>query len=209
MERVNLSIEIQPNNIGVRRANVRGNLQVANLIATIQDKFNLDGNFELRLRGQGYSLNPNAPLDQVGVGEGAELVCTRLVEATGTLEAIRQGNRLRFSKKFRRVALIEESRRIEYDLVWQPAIVGRKDRKNPSNNRLLSVDLEDAENSPSVSRHHAAITEQGGQFYIESVNERNLTILNGSKIRPGAKHPLPTGSVVQVGNLTLTFEAVS
>jgi hypothetical protein len=208
MERLNLTIEIQPNSIGARRANVRGNLQVANLITTIQDKFNLDGTFELRLKGDRQTLPGAAGLNQVGVVDGSVLVCSRLVEDTGIQDAIRMGERHRFSKKFRRVFLQEETRRIEYELYWQPAIIGRKDRKSPFNNRLLAADLEDAEESPSVSRHHTAITESDGQFYIESLNERNLTILNGSKIRPGTRHPLPTGSAVQVGNLTLIFQSI-
>jgi FHA domain len=208
MERLNVTIEVLSNNVGPKRANVRGTMLVSSLIANVQDKFNLDGRFDLFLKGNRQPLNPEADLSECGVVEGSLLACARLREDTGTLDAIRQGVRLRFSKKFRRVSVLEESNRIEYDLLWYPAIIGRKDQANPSNNRLLAVDLGEAEESTSVSRHHACITEQGGSFFIESVNDRNLTIVNGTKIRPGTKYPLPAGAVIQVGNLSLTFNLV-
>jgi hypothetical protein len=207
MARLNVIIEVQ--SIGPKRANVRSSLLVGNLVASVKDKFNLDGNFDLYLKGQRQPLNPAAELEDSGVIEGSVLACVPLREDTGTLDAIRQGTRQRFSKKFRRAYVIEESKRLEYDLLWFPAIIGRKDRANPSNNRLLAVDLEEAEESASVSRHHACITEKEGSFYVESLNDRNLTILNGTKIRPGAKHPLPAGAVIQVGNLKLVFNLVA
>lgn len=207
MGRLNVTIEIQ--SIGPKRANVRGSLQVGNLVASVKDKFNLDGNFDLYRQGERRPLHPAAELEESGVAEGGVLACVRLREDTGTLEAIRQGVRQRFSKKFRRVYVIEESKRLEYDLLWSPAVIGRKDRSNPSNNRLVAVDFEEAEESASVSRHHACITEKDGSFYVESVNERNLTILNGTKIRPGTKHPLSAGAVIQVGNLKLVFNLVA
>lgn len=207
MGRLNVTVEIQ--SVGPKRANIRSTLVVSNLIASIQDKFNLDGRFEVYRKGEKAALDPAAQLEEIGVEEGSVLVCARLREDTGTTDAIRQGVRQRFSKKFRRVYVTEESNRIEYDLLWTPGVIGRKDSSNPSNNRLLAVDLEDAEETPSVSRHHAAITEAGGSFFIESINERNLTILSGQKIRPGTKHPLPAGAVIQVGNLSLTFNLVA
>jgi len=207
MGRLNITIEIK--NIGSKRANVRSSLQVGNLVASIKDKFNLDGNYALYRKGERQLLDPTAELEASGIVEGTVLGCLRKDEDTGTKDAIRLGVRQRFSKKFRRVSLSEESKRLEYDLLWSPAIIGRKDRSNPSNNRLLAVDLEEAEESASVSRHHACITEANGSFYIESVNEKNLTILNGTKIRPGTKHPLPAGAVIQVGNLKLVFNLVA
>ncbi len=207
MDRLTVTIEIQ--NIGPKRANVRGTMFVSSLVSTIQDKFNLDGNFELRLKNQRQPLNPQSELDQAGVAEGAVLVCSRIMEATGTVDAIKRGVRERFSKKFRRVYLLEERNRIEFDIFWHPAIIGRKDRANPSNNKLIVADMEDIEETPSVSRHHACLTEKDGSFFIESINELNLTLVSGAKIRPGVKHPLPPGALIQVGNISLTFNVIS
>jgi hypothetical protein len=47
MNRLNLTLDIKPNSIGQRAVNVRSSLTVANLIATIQDKFNIDGELML------------------------------------------------------------------------------------------------------------------------------------------------------------------
>jgi hypothetical protein len=117
MDRINVTIDIQPNKVGPKRANLRSSLVVTNLISNIQDKYNLDGTFELRVKGTRQPLNPEAPLDQLGIGEGTVLVCTQIVEATGTVEAIRRGVRERLSKKFKRVYIVEERNRIEYDIL--------------------------------------------------------------------------------------------
>ena len=97
----------------------------------------------------------------------------------------------------------------EYDLAWQPAIIGRKDHRNPSNNKLLAVDLEDAEDLPTVSRHHACITLREGSFFIETIQARNPTFLDETRLKPGIKYPLAAGSVIQIGRLTLTLFIIS
>ena len=209
MDRLNVTIEIPIDNIGARRANVRANMLVSSLIANVKDKFNLDGNFEMRVKNVRQALGSQSELAEAGVAEGSVLICAPLLESTGTLEAIRRGARERLSKKFRRVYVQEGTNRIEYDLLWQPAIIGRKDRQNPSNNKLLVIDLEDIEETASVSRHHACITEKDGTFFIESINAQNLTLLNGTKIRPGVKHPVAPGALIQVGNISLTFNIIS
>jgi hypothetical protein len=209
MERMNLTIDVRANNIGPRRVNLRSNLVVANLIATIQDKFNLDGNFELRLEHTRQPLPLGLELDDAGVEDGAVLVCAPVVEVSGTLDAIQRGTRQRLTPGFKRVYLQEERTLAEYDVPFHPAIIGRRDHRDPSKNRLLVVDLEDAEESATVSRHHAAITEQGGSFFLESINENNPTFLNDQRLRRGVKHALPAGSRIRVGRVTLTFYSIS
>ncbi len=48
MDRLNLTLDIRANEVGSKEVNVRSSLVVANLLAEIQDKFNLDGTLELR-----------------------------------------------------------------------------------------------------------------------------------------------------------------
>jgi hypothetical protein len=208
VDRVNLTLDIQANGIGVRRVNVRGSLQVATLVATIKDKFNLDGIYSLRMQGSRTALPVDSALDQLGVPEGASLQVVRIVESTGIMDAIARGVRQPFSKRFSRVYLREQRTLSEYDLRWHPAIIGRRDVRNPSNNRLLAVDLEDLETLPSVSRHHAAITEQGGSFYIETVQDRNPTLLDGVKMRTSERYALPPGTLIKVGNIALSFQVI-
>ena len=64
MERMTVTLDIQANNIGQKPVNLRSSLVVANLIATIKDKFNLDGNYVLRLEHDRYELPEDVPLDQ-------------------------------------------------------------------------------------------------------------------------------------------------
>ena len=205
MDRLHLTLEVRAGNIGTKRVNVRASLTVGNLIAAIKDKFNLDGEFRLSPAGAAEPLPPETPLDQAGVHDDSTLVCVPVTEATGTLDAIRTGERHEFSKAYKRVWLAESSTLAEYDLAWQPAVIGRKDHRNPMNNRLLAVDLDTAEELPTVSRHHACITEKRGQFLLEDIQGRNPVYLDGTRIRQGTQHPLTAGQSIQVGRVRLTF----
>ena len=208
MDRLNLKLDIQANGIGSKRVNVRSSLQVGTLVATIKDKFNLDGNYMLRVPGSHTGLPVEAALDQLGVLDGASLVCARIVESTGTVDAIARGVRQPFSKRFTRVYLREQRTLSEFDLRWQPAVIGRRDVNNPSNNRMLAADLEDMEEVPSVSRHHGAITEKDGSFYIEAVQERNPLLMDGVRLSYGEKYPLQPGAVLKLGNVSLSFQLI-
>ena len=208
MSRLNLTLEIESNAIGAKRVNVRSSLMAANLIAAIKDKFNLDGNYELRLKTPPRPLALESALDQAGIGEGATLVCAHVAEATGTLDDIQRGARKAFSKTFKRVWLVENRSLTEYELAWQPAIIGRRDHRNPTQNRLLAADLEGLEELPTVSRHHACLTERGGQFFIEDIQGRNPVYLDGQRMRPGTPYPLSAGNIVQVGRVWLTFNVI-
>jgi hypothetical protein len=209
MDRLTLTLDIRANDIGQKQVNVRSNLVVANFIAEIQDKFNIDGTLGLNLEGVEESLSLQSSLDQTGVMDGSTLVCERLMEETGTLDSIERGVREPFEEDFKRVYLHEQRTRTEYDLIWQPAIIGRKDHRNPSNNRLLAVDLEDVEDLPTVSRHHACITLHEGSFFIETIQARNPTLLDGTRLKRGIKYPLAAGSVIQVGRVSLTLFIIS
>src|SRR3972149_12006927 len=105
MDRRNLTLDIKAANIGAKRVNVRSSLTVENLTATSKDKFNLDGEFRLTRQGASEPLAAEAPLDHAGVEEDSTLLCVRVTEATGTLDAIRGGERHGFSKAFKRVWL--------------------------------------------------------------------------------------------------------
>ena len=205
MDRMTVTLDIHANNIGQKPVNLRSSLVVANLIATIKDKYNLDGNFVLRVDGERYELPQDLPLDQTSAHEGSVLVFEPVVEETGTLDAIQRGVRHRLSKGFKRVYLQETRFLSEFDLVWQPAVIGRRDTRNPSKNRLLAVDLDELEEDATVSRHHACITEQNGSFFIESINSRNPTFLNDARLRMGVRYSLPPGARIQVGRMNLLF----
>jgi hypothetical protein len=209
MERMNLTLDIRANEIGPKRVNLRSSLVVGSLIATVKDKYNLDGPLELRLPDSPGALPGESSLDQAGVTDGGSLICAPVLEASHTLDVIERGQRLVLGTTYKRVYLQEELKRIEFEIAWQPAIIGRKHQTDPSQNRLLAVDLDGVEATPTVSRHHACLTETGGSFFIESVNENNPTYLGNIRLAPASKYPLTAGDRIRVGRLTLTFGVVS
>lgn len=209
MDRLTLTVDIRPSKIGKAKVNIRSNMTVANFIAAIQDKYNLDGQLELQMKGADGPLDLAEAIDKIPVEDGAELICKRVLQDTGTRDAIQRGVREPFDDQFKRVYVTESSTLTEYDLTWQPAIVGRKDHRNPSNNRLLAVDLEGTEDLPTVSRHHACITMREGTFYIEQIQEHNPTYVDETRLDEGVKYPLPAGSTIRLGALTLTFYVIT
>jgi pSer/pThr/pTyr-binding forkhead associated (FHA) protein len=114
-----------------------------------------------------------------------------------------------FSANFKRIYLQEERRLAEFDLTWQPAIIGRRDQRDPSKNKLLAAPLDELEESNTVSRHHACITEKSGAFFIEALNSENATYLEGQRLRVGTPYPIEPGKSIQLGRLTLKFHVVS
>ncbi len=205
MDRLTITLEIREGNLKPQPVNVRGNMTAGNLVLIVKDKFNLVENYELRLKGGTQALPEEAPLDQAGVSDGSTLIVTRVLQATGTLDRIARGERKPFSKTFSRVYLREDHTRNEYELIWQPAIIGRRDHRNPANNRLMALDLEDLEELPSVSRHHACITEAGGTFFIEPLQARNPVYVDGQRVTEGMQMPLQPGVTIQVGRLGFDF----
>ncbi len=105
--------------------------------------------------------------------------------------------------------LREESKGNVYNLYWQPAIIGRLDKKQ-SHNDWVAVNLESYETGLSVSRRHAKITEEKGQYYIEgmSLNPISIKDING-KLRAvtQAKQILNDGEVIHLerSNIDLKF----
>ena len=60
---------------------------------------------------------------------------------------------------------------------------------------------------PTVSRHHALVTEEGDRWFLEDRGSFNGTFLNGSRIQPGAKVPLRHGDRIGLGAESIVFSA--
>jgi hypothetical protein len=54
-----------------------------------------------------------------------------------------------------------------------------------------------------VSRQHALITMQHGEYAIEDLKSINNTLLNGFRLFPGQQYPLHDGDLVQFGTLVV------
>jgi pSer/pThr/pTyr-binding forkhead associated (FHA) protein len=83
-------------------------------------------------------------------------------------------------------------------------IIGRED---PVSGIYPDIDLTDhGGDEGGVSRQHAQITTQSGQFYIEDLKSSNYTFVNRQKILPGQRQPLNNGDEIQLGAVKLTFQ---
>lgn len=105
--------------------------------------------------------------------------------------------------------LREQSTGKVYKLNWQPAIIGRPDR-NQGNNDLIAVNLEGYKTGQRVSRRQAQITEENGQFFIESMSGNPTFIKSGdgaSGTEISDKQPLKHGDVIflERSNIALKF----
>jgi hypothetical protein len=105
--------------------------------------------------------------------------------------------------------LREQSTGKVYKLNWQPAIIGRPDKKQPHNERI-AVNLEGYKTGQRVSRRQAQITEENGQFFIESMSGNPTAIKNGDSASStviSGKQPLKHGDVIYLerSNIALKF----
>jgi hypothetical protein len=96
-----------------------------------------------------------------------------------------------------------------FKLSWLPAIIGRPDKNQPFDDRL-AVNLETFETGLRVSRRQAMITEEDGQYFVESMSRNPTSIKNGEEqIIPvtSKKQLLQPGDVIQLerSNIALKF----
>lgn len=208
MARTNLAIQFRIDQLkGEKRINIRSNITAGDLITAIQKQFSLDGLYELKLGGR--LLDPALPLDEQGVADQVRLLFSATeMKRSDTADLIAMGERHDFSVSKQRVFLSDDREGTEYDISWQPAVLGRRDPRDPWRNRLLAVDLEEAGDAMSVSRHHACITEAAGEFYVEGLSDRNPSYVNDAPLRFGVKTLLHAGDRILMGRISLTFYVV-
>ena len=56
-----------------------------------------------------------------------------------------------------------------------------------------------------VSRRHARILNQNGQYNLEDLNSTNFTFVNKQKLTPKTPRPLQNGDEIRMGRVTMTF----
>jgi FHA domain-containing protein len=71
------------------------------------------------------------------------------------------------------------------------------------------VDLDSDDPEAKVSRRHARITMQDGNYFVEDLGSTNGTFVNrGKRLSPGARQPLADGDEIIVGKTFLRFRLV-
>ncbi len=192
-----------------QEASIRENLPIRTLLAETRKEFDLpDGNYTLTIKSNGRVLDPEKTLEQSGVQTGAVLILNRERRASSPVRdlSVIEDFPRRVITSSVQATLREEATGQVFEIKWQPAIIGRPDGNNPASANMLAVNLGPLEGSKAVSRHHAGITEQDGQYFVESMSSNNPTYLNDGLIRSGERRFLESGDKIRVGHFILTFE---
>jgi hypothetical protein len=207
MARTVLTITSQLFDEPEQEVSVRENLPVRVLLTEAREEFTLaEGNYVLAVKSSGKVLDPDKTLEQLGIQTGAVLELSRerrpAIQESGINRAMPARTPIDSANK---AYLRDSNSGTTFDLVYQPAIIGRPDSNNPASAEMLAVNLGPLEGSKSVSRFHARVTEQRGQFFIEPLAEHNPLYLNGALVREGEKLALQPGDKIRVGTFTLLF----
>ncbi len=82
-------------------------------------------------------------------------------------------------------------------------IVGRED---PVSNIFPDVDMTPhGGDDGGVSRRHARLFFQNGQWFVEDFQSTNFTHVNNQRVQPGTPMPMPNGAEVRFGRVKLMF----
>ena len=103
--------------------------------------------------------------------------------------------------------LVVEADNASFDLSGKSeAMIGRED---PVSNIYPDVDLTPhGGEEGGVSRLHAKIFLQGGQYMIEDQNSTNFTFVNRQKLQPKTPTPIKDGDEIRLGRVIMKFQTV-
>ncbi len=107
------------------------------------------------------------------------------------------------------VYLREQSSGKVYKLNWLPALIGRPDQSQPHND-WIAVNLDSYKTGLRVSRRQAKISEENGQYFIESLSSNPTALKNsngGATPVGSSKQPLQHGDIIyfERSNIALKF----
>jgi pSer/pThr/pTyr-binding forkhead associated (FHA) protein len=91
----------------------------------------------------------------------------------------------------------------QFPLSNDEALIGRWDADGGI---FPDVDLDADDPEAKVSRRHARIVRQSGQYYVEDLGSTNGTFINrGRRLLPGDRHPLNDGDELIIGKMFMRF----
>jgi pSer/pThr/pTyr-binding forkhead associated (FHA) protein len=187
-----------------QRARLRRSLTVTALIEEILREFDdiaadSPEKYAIYLKGFDHPLKPVETLAQLDIQPQDELV----------FDYVRQV--IRRMLDARNYAILrEEGTGKEFDIQWQPAVVGRPST-DVDHNIILAVNVQLLPDGKSVSRRHAQVTFSEGRYFIEPLAEQNPVFLNGKELPVHSKREIRNGDKLAFGNnkLTMTFSTQS
>jgi pSer/pThr/pTyr-binding forkhead associated (FHA) protein len=184
-----------------QRARVRRGLTVSALIEEILREFDditadSPEKYALYLKGFDRPLTPPTnTLTQFDIQPQDELV----------FDYVRQTIR-RMLEPYQYAVLREEVTGKEFDIQWQPAVIGRPST-DVDHNIMLAANVQLLPDGKTVSRRHAQITFSEGRYFIEPLAEQNPVFLNGKELPVNSKREIRNNDRLSFGRskLTMTF----
>jgi len=185
-----------------QRARLRRSLTVTALIEEILREFDditadSPEKYAIYLKGFDHPLKADQNLVQLDIQPQDELV----------FDYVRQTNR-RMLDVQNYATLREETTGKEFDIQWQPAVIGRPST-DMDHNIMLAINVQLLPNGKTISRRHAQITFSDGRYFVEPLAEQNPVFINGREVTVFSKRELRNGDKLSLGThrLTLIFAA--
>lgn len=187
-----------------QRARLRRSLTATALIEEILREFDdiaadSPEKYAIYLKGFDHPLKADQSLVQLDIQPQDELV----------FDYVRQTNR-RMLDVQHYATLREETTGKEFDIQWQPAVIGRPST-DMDHNIMLAVNVQLLPNGKTISRRHAQITFSDGRYFVEPLAEQNPVFINGREVQVFSKRELRNGDKLSLGTnrLTLLFSSQS
>lgn len=181
-----------------QRARVRKTLMVKALVEEILKEFDditadSPEKYAVYLKGIDRPLNPAQTLAQLDIQPQDEL----------EFNYIKQTNRQMLDPQHY-AFLTEESTGKQYDIQWQPAVIGRPTNE-VDHNIMLAVNVQLLPNGMTVSRKHAQITFQEGRYYVEALAENNPVFVNNKEVALNSRRELKYNDKLAIGRNKIVF----
>jgi pSer/pThr/pTyr-binding forkhead associated (FHA) protein len=183
-----------------QRARLRRSLTVHSLIEEILREFDdiaadSPEKYAIYLKGFDHPLKPVGTLAELDIQPQDELVFDYVRQTIRQMLDVRNYATLR-----------EEGTGKEFDIQWQPAVIGRPST-DVDHNIILAVNVYLLPDGKTISRRHAQITFAEGRYFIEPLAEQNPMFLNGRELPVHGKREIRNNDKLSFGNnkLTMTF----
>jgi pSer/pThr/pTyr-binding forkhead associated (FHA) protein len=172
---------------------VREQLSVNRLIQEICQEYNFaPANYILRMDDSNVVLNPDRTLEENGVQSGKKLI-------------FEVGNHPSPGKNQYVRAVLRSSTGKQFEIIRQPALIGRPNPSKQLYANMLDADLTDLDPGKTSSRPHGKITQEQGIYYLESMNNDKPAYVNNQMVPVGSKRQLQHGDKLRFGGVILDF----
>ena len=185
-----------------QRARVRKNLTAAALIEEILREFDdiatdSQQKYAIYLKGFDRPLTPDNTLTQLDIQPQDELVFDYVRQTIRQMLDVSQYAILR-----------EDTIGKEFDIQWQPAVIGRPST-DVDHNIILAVNVQLLPNGKTISRKHAQITVSDKRYFIEPLADQNPVFLNGKELPVNSRREIRNGDKISLGRQKLTMTLVA